>query len=148
LRNLLRALLIVAVLPSSHATLASEEAGIIFIVNPSNPVTELTMREVADFYFKRAQRWPDGAKVRFIDQKDNTAQKRLFAERVLHKSPRDLDLFWIGEKNFSGQGAPIQAPNDDLVLSMVSSLPTAIGYVSASQANLANVKRVAIKSEE
>lgn len=122
---------------------------IIFIVNNENKLSEISQDEVVDFFFKRKRHWPDGERVRFIDQKDGSAEKQAFLKTILGKTARDLDLFWIGEKNFNGQGAPIQAPSEDMVISTVASLPGAIGYISAShQQELVRVKRILIKGQE
>jgi hypothetical protein len=101
-----------------------------FIVNANNSEKTLTRNEISDFYFKKNRYWPDGTKVRFFDQRPNTELKKTFVEKVLKRTTRDLDLFWIGEKNFSGQGAPIEAPSDEMIISSVASLPGAIGYIS------------------
>lgn len=117
---------------------------IVFIVHPSNGTSRLTRHEIADYFFKRSHRWPDGKKVRFIDQADKSESKRIFLREYLHKTQREVDLFWIGEKNFNGQGAPIQAPNDEMVISAVAELPGAIGYVYADQVDLKRVKPITV----
>lgn len=126
---------------------AAAEGGLVFVVNKDNPVTELTQHDLADYYFKRRARWPDGSKVQFIDQRDGTPRKEAFLA-LLGKTQRELDLFWIGEKNYSGQSAPLQAPSDTIVLSTVGSLPGGLGYVSADKALTAKVKAVAVKKSE
>ncbi len=117
------------------------------IVNSSNSATEITLGDLADYYFKRKLRWPDGSKVQFIDQKDGGPRKGLFL-KLLDKSQRDLDLFWIGEKNFSGSSAPLQAPSDTMVLSMVGTLPGAIGYVGEERTELGKAKIIQVKKSE
>lgn len=140
-----RALLILA--SFLFAPAAGAELGIVFVVNKENPVTELTMNDVSDYYFKRRTRWANGAKIQFIDQRDGSARKESFLT-LIGRSQRDLDLFWIGEKNFSGQSAPLQAPSDTMVLSMVGSLAGAIGYVGADRAATDKVKLITVKKSE
>lgn len=126
---------------------AGAEQAIVFAVNKENPVTELTVNDVSDYYFKRRTRWADGAKIQFIDQRDGSARKESFLT-LIGRTQRDLDLFWIGEKNFSGQSAPLQAPSDTMVLSMVGSLAGGIGYVSADKAATDKVKLITVKKSE
>lgn len=118
-----------------------------FVVNKDNPVTSLTQNDLADYYFKRRARWPDGSKVQFIDQRDGSPRKDAFLA-FLGKTQRELDLFWIGEKNYSGQSAPLQAPSDTIVLSTVGSLPGGLGYVGHDKALSPKVKAVPVKKNE
>lgn len=126
---------------------AFAEDGLAFVVNQANGVASLSASDLADYYFKRKLRWPNGTKVQFIDQKDGTPRKELFLKQ-LEKTQRELDLYWIGEKNFSGSSAPLQVPNDSMVLSMVGSLPGAIGYVSADKTELGKTRLVTVKKSE
>lgn len=126
---------------------AADAQGLIFVVNKDNPVTELKLSEIADYYFKKRLRWPNGTKVQFIDQRDGTSQKTLFLG-LIQKTQRDVDLFWIGEKNFSGSSAPLRAPSDALVISMVGSLAGGLGYVSEDRSVLGNAKRITVKMSE
>jgi len=126
---------------------ARAEGGLTFVVNHANSVKEITVDEVADYYFKRKLRWPDGTKVQFIDQKDGTPRKELFLKLIGH-SRREIDLYWIGEKNFSGSSAPLQAPSDSMVLSMVASLPGAIGFVAVDRTELGKSRQITVKKNE
>jgi ABC-type phosphate transport system substrate-binding protein len=142
--SILSILLVYPVFAEEHSI------SVIFIVHPENPLKELSTQEVSDFYFKRNRYWPDGTKVRFFDQKSSSPERLWFIQKILKKTPRELDLFWIGEKNFNGQGAPIIAPNDDMVVSSVATVPGAIGYVSGDDADLdlSHVKKIVVKVNE
>jgi hypothetical protein len=91
---------------------ASSDEDIVFIVNAANATIEVTKEDIVDFFFKRKRTWPDGGRVRFIDMKDGSSDKQVLLKNYLGKTARELDLFWISEKNFNGQGAPIQAPSE------------------------------------
>lgn len=130
------------------ATSGAFAAKLAFIVNAESDITELSVSQITDYYFKRTRTWPNGTKIRFIDHGDKELRNQ-FCKSVLRKTPRDVDLFWIGEKNFSGQGAPIEARDDEMVISSVASLPGAIGYISdASEEDLTGVRKVTIKGIE
>lgn len=120
---------------------------LIFVVNKENPITEITLEELSDYYFKRRLRWPSGTKVQFIDQKENSPRKELFLS-LIGKTQREVDLIWISEKNLSGSSAPLRAPSDSMVVSMVASLAGGLSYVSDSHANFDKVKRIQVKKHE
>ncbi len=119
-----------------------------FIVNDANPVKELSVKQVADFYYKKNRYWDDGSRVQFFDHRSSSTQKALFLKEILKKTYRDVDLFWISEKNQSGQGAPLEAPTDEMVISSVASLPGAIGYITDESADLTGVKKIPVKDLE
>jgi ABC-type phosphate transport system substrate-binding protein len=127
---------------------SQEHAHLIFIVHPNNPIKDLTEQEISDFYFKKARFWKDGSKIRFFDQSPNSAAHRTFMQRILKKTAREIDLFWISEKNYNGQGAPVAAPSDEMVISSVASLPGSIGYISSTDEDLSGVKKVFVKGLE
>ena len=127
---------------------ARAEEHLFFIVNEANPVKELTVKQIADFYFKKNRYWDDGSKVSFFDHRSNSSQKTIFLKIVLKKTSRDVDLFWIGEKNFSGQGAPLEAPSDEMIISSVASIPGAIGYISDAALDLSGVKKIPVRDLE
>jgi ABC-type phosphate transport system substrate-binding protein len=104
--------------------------GVVFVVNEQNPIERLSASDVASMFLKKKREWPDGTNVRFIDRKDGTPERQLFLSRVLTKSGRDVELYWIGQKLYSGDAAPMQVGSDASVAALVSSFRGAIGYVS------------------
>jgi ABC-type phosphate transport system substrate-binding protein len=105
---------------------------LVFVVNSQNAVSNLTLSELRDFYFKRRRTWPDGTAVRFIDAGDQTNARRIFLGRYLERSAKDINLYWIGQKLYSGDSAPLQESSDAMIVQFVGSLKGAIGYVSDS----------------
>ena len=132
----------------TSAAWAAEKGAVIFIVNEKNPVKELSAKEISDFYFKKNRHWPDGSKVRFFDQRGASPQEEWFLKNILKKSQHEVDLFWVGEKNHSGQGAPIVAPSDDMVISSVAAVPGGIGYIYDQNGDLSHVKKITVKGSE
>lgn len=111
---------------------SSIAADIVFIMNENSPVSKLTVTELKDYYFKRRRQWPDGVSVRFIDRGSGSEIRKMFLSSILNTSSEDLDLFWIGQKLYSGDNAPLQQPSESLTLQLVSTLKGAISYVSDS----------------
>lgn len=119
---------------------------VIIIVNKANPATSMSSRVLADYYKKKKTHWPNGMLVRFIDQKAGSPIRKTFLERFLRQTPHAIDLFWIGQKLYTGDSAPVQAPSDAMVIQMVASFDGGVGYVSPSS-DLAgeDVKPITVK---
>lgn len=115
-------------LGSAHA--AGEK--IAFVVHAENSANRLSADEIRDYYLKRRGQWPDGTPVRFIDWEEGHAMRGVFLGQIVKKSPRELELYWIGEKLYRGNSAPIKVATPEMVLAFVSRLAGAIGYVPES----------------
>lgn len=121
--------------------------GISFLVNAENPVTSQTRAEVADYFLKRVKQWPDGIPLRFFDRVDGSEERRTFLKEILKKSTRDIELYWIGQKLYSGHSAPSQVSSDLMTEIMVSKFPGAIGYVSNDYVPTRSVKKISITGQ-
>lgn len=102
-----------------------------FVTNEQTPVDSLTKNEVKDIYYKRKRKWSDGSLVRFIDRTLGTEIKKIFLKRYLQRTAEDIDLFWIGQKLYSGDNAPLQQSSETLTLQFVANLKGAISYISS-----------------
>jgi ABC-type phosphate transport system substrate-binding protein len=135
---------------TSHLSSAWAVPGLLFITNVQNNTGKLTVVELKDYYYKRKRQWPDGTAVRFIDRAPGSEIRKIFLSSVLGTSAEDLDLFWIGQKLYSGDNAPLQQSSDGLTMQLVSSLKGAISYVSDSIpiTSLKGVKVIRVENEE
>lgn len=104
--------------------------GIALIVNAQNPVETLSRTQVADYFLKRTKIWSDGVPLRFFDRADGSEERKKFLQDYVRKTARDVELYWIGQKLYSGHSAPTQVNSDSMIEIMVSKFPGAIGYVS------------------
>lgn len=104
--------------------------GIRVITHESNPYTSLTKAQLRDFFMKKSKHWPNGTPVKFFDRTDGSAERAVFLREIIHKSQREVETFWIGQKLYSGHSAPTQLATDSMTASMISRFPGAIGYVS------------------
>lgn len=102
---------------------------IVFIVNAANPIERINLFELRDFYFKRKRQWSHGEYVRFIDR-NSGALRSSFLKNYIGKSSSDVDLYWIGQKLYSGDSAPLRESSNATTVSFVASLKGSIGYVS------------------
>lgn len=118
------------------------------IVNANNSTSELPRAQIAEFFMKRQRQWPDGTPMRFFDRDDDSIERKIFLNEVVEKTSREVELFWIGQKLYTGHSAPTQVSTDSLVISLVSRFPGAMGYVSSdTPLQGKGVKAVAIRDE-
>ncbi len=128
---------------------AQQIADLVFIVNIENPATEISYSDIRDYYFKRKRQWSNGESVRFIDRNLEVNIHDTFVKSVLKKTNSDVELFWIGQKLYSGDSAPLRKTSDNGTIEFVSSFKGAIGYISSSAAaeyELAEMKVKVIKA--
>lgn len=133
----------------SVTTLAADLPDLVFIVNADNPVMEVSTPDIRDYYFKRKRQWPDGESVRFIDRNLEVPLRDTFVKNILKKTNSDVELFWIGQKLYSGDSAPLRKTSDHGIIEFVSSFKGAIGYISAaavSEFDLADMKVKVVKT--
>ena len=138
-------LIIVAIMLALQLALARTPE-VVFIVNSENNTEKLTVPEVRDFYFKRKRRWSNGESVRFIDRTTGPLRE-VFLKKFIDKTASDVELFWIGQKLYSGDSAPLKEASDSTTMSFVGSLKGAIGYVDQGTVLRKNVKIIKIEPE-
>lgn len=90
---------------------------------------------------KKIHSWPDGSIIRPVDMNDGTIQRNLFLSSILHRSEREMTKYWIGQKLYSGDYAPLKLDTEDAVIHFVATVRGSLGYVtSASPERLKQVK--------
>jgi ABC-type phosphate transport system substrate-binding protein len=124
---------------------AASARSIKIIVNENNPYTEISLEQLRDFYLKKSKEWPNGTPVRFFDRGEDTAERRHFLREFMKRTQRDLELYWIGQKLYTGHSAPTQVTSDNMAASLVSRFPGGIGYVSTEFPGSAGVKVIEVK---
>ncbi len=135
-------LLLFAVLITKHA-LATE---IVFIVNSTNPITELTQNEISEIFLKKQRHWKDGSAVRFFDRESASKERIEFLNRYIKRSSRNIDQYWIGQKLNTGNSAPAQLTSESLALALVARFTGAISYISSDRyKEVKGVKKIEIK---
>lgn len=139
-------LIIITIMLAMQLALA-RPGDVVFIVNAQNPVEKLTVTEIRDYYFKRKRRWPNGESIRFMDR-TNGPLRDVFLKKYINKTTSDVELFWIGQKLYSGDSAPLKEASDSTTMSFVSSLRGAIGYVAESTVLRKNVKAIKVERAE
>ncbi len=149
MKTLLLLILTVILYPKDFGFSAEAAEDIVFIVNADNPVTQITHNEVRDYYFKRKRVWPNSESVRFIDRNVDNQARRHFVKNILKKSNSEVEQFWIGQKLYTGDSAPLRETSDAGTIKFCSSFKGSIGYISAQAAEtLTNTTVKIIKLEK
>ncbi len=117
------------------------------IVNSENPLTSLTQDEISSLFLKKTKLWSNGTQVRFFDRNDESAVRGFFLKNLIKRTVRDVELYWIGQKLYTGNSAPLQVSSDYMMASMVAKFPGAIGYVSSEFESAKGVKIIEVKAE-
>lgn len=122
---------LVSIIALSVVTLWSHaaEAELAVIVNVDSPVDDISFEELASVFLGKSRQIADGVKVVPIDQLEGEAARIEFYDKVVKKSPSQLNSYW-SRLIFAGKGRPPYAVTDDSeVLEFVSANPSMIGYV-------------------
>ena len=132
--------IIIFILLSMSISVSVFAQKIVVVTNAMNASQQITRDQIQDYFFKRNRQWPDGKPVRFFDRQDNSKERESFLKNFLHKTSRQVDQFWIGQKFNTGDSAPIQVSTDTMTLNMVSRFPGGISYVNEGVSLPKNVK--------
>lgn len=122
-------------------------AEIEIIVHQKNPLNSLAVSELESYFMKKERKWPNGDAIRFFDQREDNESRKIFLSKFIKKTSREIELYWIGEKIYTGNIAPIQITSDSMMISMVSRFPGGIGYVNSTTPLPKMVKKIIIKKE-
>ena len=139
LKSLILTLVVTLIPVSSRAA-----SDITVIVNVKNNITSIKESELVDFFMKKTRVWPNLDVVRFFDHRDENPNRKIFLKKFIQKTSREVELYWIGEKIYTGNIAPIQITSDSMMVTMVSRFPGGIGYVSKSYPLPKDVKKIDI----
>jgi ABC-type phosphate transport system substrate-binding protein len=112
------------------------------IVNPRNPVKTLELDEIEAIFKALRRSWSGGKRILPFNFPARDPLRVAFDRAALHMEPGAVARYWIDQRVRGGQHAPTQVPNGQMMLSVVSSLETSIGYVPTS-AVVSGVKVVA-----
>ena len=138
---------LILILTLSLSFSAKAASDIVVIVNEKNNISSIKISELEDYFMKRTRIWPNGYTVRFFDHRDENINRKIFLKKFLQKTSREVELYWIGEKIYTGNVAPIQITSDSMMTSMVSRFPGGIGYVSSKYKIPKTVKIIDIKKD-
>lgn len=113
----------------------------VIIVNPANPVTEISKKELKNIY-RMKQKSLKGGIVHPINLKASNKVREEFSKNILGKSPKKMDAYYL-KRALSGKGQPPKVLNsEEEIIKHVANTKDAIGYVSTGDSS---VKVITIK---
>ena len=101
------------------------------IANPTNPITGVERRFLAQAFLKKATQWSDGEVIRPVDLAGDAPARRHFSEDVLERTVAAVKSYWQ-QVIFSGRGVPPpELDSEKAVIAYVLANKGAIGYLPA-----------------
>jgi ABC-type phosphate transport system substrate-binding protein len=142
MKNFLMVLFLATLASSFISKVQAQE--IIFIVNEQNAISELSDVQISNYFLKKNRQWPSGVPVKFFDQMNDKEERKTFLKDFMKRSSRDVELYWIGQKLYTGNSAPLQITSDFMMANVVARFPGAIGYVSSNFQGAPGVKKITV----
>jgi len=104
------------------------------IVNPKNPITNLTFNELRGYLRLDQQFWSSKERLELFLRPDDSPAMQILLDRVYRMTAEELDKHWVG-KIFRGEirAKPKVAPNARAALSRVLKVPGALSVVLAGE---------------
>lgn len=130
----------VAALVSSIAA-AQAQADMVVIVNPENPITSLSKKDVQRLFLGRMHQFPNtDMKVESIDNSESSEEYERFFATIINMNKSKLKRY-RAYYLFSGKGRlPTQIENTQKILNYISTTKNAIAYMD--EANINNTVKV------
>ena len=103
------------------------------IVNPKNPIADLTRAEVVAIFKAEQQHWKAGERIYLILQESGTPERALLLKRVYLMSDVELKHFWLA-KLFRGEIAafPRVVASSAAAKRIVAQAPNALAFIDAA----------------
>ena len=107
---------------------------LVVIVNPQNPISQLSPEEVTNLFMGRQKRFASGLVALPVEPVGDQGQRSRFYELLLNVPMSQVRAFWA-RMYFAGQvQPPRQAMSDDEVVEIVLANKGAIGFVEKAKA--------------
>ena len=104
-------------------------AELVIITNKSTQEKRLTKNTLADMYLDKVKTYPDGTRVRAVDQAPGSDARKTFYQAILGKSETQVNRYWA-KRRYSGKGKPpMVISGDEAVKNWIANNPGAIGYI-------------------
>ena len=139
--SLIAALAAACVAPCGPAARAQAPAEIAVIVNKSNPLDDLPLSELREYFLAERGHWPNGkGKVRVVMLEPGAPAREAALRLIYNMNEKAYVSYFLGKK-FRGEtlDEPRQQTSAADVIKFVSFVPGAIGYVRPEEVD-ASVK--------
>ena len=140
-KNIQKLLLLNVLVSCALATAAfapasfDSHADVAVIVNPSTPVSNLSLAELRAILSGDRKSWDRKTPAMVLMRASGSREQAVILDKVLKQTESDYKKFWVG-KIFRGEATaqPPSAPSPGLALDYVSTVGGAISFVDAGQA--------------
>jgi ABC-type phosphate transport system substrate-binding protein len=115
-------------------TLASMTAmaDVVAVVSSKSPTTTLSKAQIADIFFGKVRRFPDGEPAKPLDQAEGSGARNEFYQRIAGQSAAQMKAYW-SKLIFTGRGQPPPTVSNSVEMKKwIAENPTAIGYIDRS----------------
>ncbi len=105
---------------------------VVVIVNPGAGVTTLTQDDVSRIFLAKTKTFPNEKPALPINQNEGSAARSVFEDKVLKKTPSQVNAYWT-QLLFTGKGTPPKDAGADAdVKKLVADNPNVIGYIDSA----------------
>jgi hypothetical protein len=99
------------------------------VVHPKNSVKSLGLDEIEAIFKALRRSWPGGKRILPFNLPARHPLRVAFDRAALHMEPDAVARYWIDQRVRGGQHPPTQVPSSKMMLQVVASLESSIGYV-------------------
>jgi hypothetical protein len=103
------------------------------VVHAKNPVRSLGLDEIEAIFKALRRRWSGTKRILPFNLPARHPLRVAFDRAALHMQPDAVARYWIDQRVRGGQHPPTQVPSSKMMLQVVASLETAIGYVPTAE---------------
>jgi ABC-type phosphate transport system substrate-binding protein len=105
------------------------------VVHPGSRLRNVSQTELERIFRLRQQRWEDGDRIYLVMQEEGSFPKKLVLDKIYRMSSDELKRYWL-TMIYRGEmtSFPKTFSSDESVVSFVSRVPNAIGFVETSRA--------------
>lgn len=105
---------------------------IAIVVNKTNPVKELSLKDLIKIFKAERQYW-DGEKVHILMRESGSWEKEIILKKIYQMSDVALQKFWLG-KIFRGEVSdfPLVFSSASMIKRLIKENPGAIGFIDLS----------------
>jgi ABC-type phosphate transport system substrate-binding protein len=129
--------ILLLVLVSSGRAAELPNLSVSFIVSSRNPIRNLSSADLRRIFLGEISRWDNGHRIVLFVRPSDTAEGRLFLDRVVRMSDIDYSQWWLGEvfRGHASSAPRVIGSNDEMVRALATT-PDAIGFVTTTPSPL------------
>ena len=114
------------------------------VVHQDNPASAVTVADLQRIFRKQMRMWPHGESVVPVDWDATSDLRQEFSRRVLGRTVREMSEFWVQQSLTQGLTPPSTLKSSRAILRFVASVPGAIAYLPAGEAD-ETVRTIVVK---